>query len=50
MHPAEVLTAEKTAAIEAKAVEQLRIEQLNELYLQDAFAKVQKTSKLNWGL
>ncbi|MEY8662026.1 ZmpA/ZmpB/ZmpC family metallo-endopeptidase, partial [Ligilactobacillus faecis] len=49
MHPAEVLTAEKTAAIEAKAVEQLRIEQLNELYLQDAFAKVQKDIKAQLG-
>ena len=49
MYPAEVLTAEKTAAIEAKAVEQLRIEQLNELYLQDAFAKVQKDIKAQLG-
>ena len=49
MHPTEVLTAEKTAAIEAKAVEQLRIEQLNELYLQDAFAKVQKDIKAQLG-
>ncbi|BDI01344.1 hypothetical protein LmYK1_05840 [Ligilactobacillus murinus] len=49
IHPTEVLTAEKTAAIEAKAVEQLRIEQLNELYLQDAFAKVQKDIKAQLG-
>ena len=49
IHPDEVLTAEKTAAIEAKAVEQLRIEQLNELYLQDAFAKVQKDIKAQLG-
>ncbi len=49
MHPTEVLTAEKTAAIEAKAAEQLRIEQLNELYLQDAFAKVQKDIKAQLG-
>ena len=49
IYPDEVLTAEKTAAIEAKAVEQLRIEQLNELYLQDAFAKVQKDIKAQLG-
>ena len=45
VHPDEVLTAEKTAAIEAEAVEQLRIEQLNDLYLQGAFAKVKKEIK-----
>lgn len=45
VHPDEVLTAEKTAAIEAEAVEQVRIGQLNELYLQGAFAKVKKDIK-----
>ncbi len=45
VHPDEVLTAEKTAAIEAEAVEQVRIGQLNELYLQGAFAKVRKDIK-----